>query len=104
MSAPWGRGKGTEIQIKDQRLNIQSISIFLKTSTVHKYLGSGSFLGGEYDCEGAVLTREWNLHTHTHTHTHPFALHVSSISLFVNVSCIFNLRTASKYFLQFGHK
>ena len=37
MSAPWGRGKGTEIQIKDQRLNIQSISIFLKTSTVHKY-------------------------------------------------------------------
>ena len=37
MSAPWGRGKGTEIQINDQRPMIHSISIFLETSTVHKY-------------------------------------------------------------------
>ena len=82
---PRGRGTGTEIQINDQTPMLQSVSLFLETSTVHKYLGSESFLGGEYDCEGAVLTREWNLHMHTH----PFALHVSSISRFVNVSCIF---------------
>ena len=76
---------GSEIQINDQTPVLRSRSLFLETSTVHKYLGSESFIGGEYDSEGAVLTREWNLHTKIH----PFALHVSSISLFVNVSYLF---------------
>lgn len=78
---------------------LQSISLFLETSTVHKYLGSGSFLGGEYDCEGAVLTREWNLHRHT-------SLCLTRLLHFTLCECFMyiHLRTASKYFPQFGQK